>query len=399
MLARFLSWWRNVADSLWALPLAIAAGCAVLALFALNLELPWTSNIAWLYAGTAEQAPQFAASLVGAMITLTALAFSITMVVLTLAAQQLGPRLIGAFMSDRGTQMALGLFLGTVVYLLLLLRALDGSPGGGAPNLAITGGTALVLASVVTLLFFVHWLARSVVADHVIARIGEDLDKALERAFPERAKKCAETTPSGGCNLALDDRGYVQFVDYEGLAKDMADLGAIIVLHSYAGTHIIAGETDAHGDGASRDDLVRALKKAVVISAHRTSGQDPEWIIRQLVEIGLRALSPGINDEYTAMAVLDRLTLALSRLTQRYDPSGVWRDGAGVARVFGPTPTINHMFDAAFDQMREASADKLSVLEHMGRNLAKLHAHAALHNKLAAYRHLAKLDATMARAQ
>jgi uncharacterized membrane protein len=92
--ARLLALWNGVANSLWALPLTIAAAGGVCALLALKIELPWTSEIAWLYAGGGEQAPEFAASLVGAMITLTALAFSITMVVLTLAAQQLGPQCV-----------------------------------------------------------------------------------------------------------------------------------------------------------------------------------------------------------------------------------------------------------------------------------------------------------------
>jgi uncharacterized membrane protein len=370
--ARLLAWWNGVADSLWALPLAIAAAGGACALAALNIELPWTSQIAWLYAGGAEQAPEFAASLVGAMITLTALAFSITMVVLTLAAQQLGPRLIQLFMKDRGTQASLGLFLATIVYLLLVLRALDGSDEGTAPSLAITGGTALVLASVVTLLIFVHALARSIVADHVIARVGEALDDELERAFPAHTAGREHAPPAGEHALELGTRGYVQYINYEGLVRDLSGCDGQIVLAYSAGDHIIHGEVDAWGHGADHEKLLRALRSVVIISSQRTSDQDPEWSVRQLVEIGLRALSPGINDEFTALAVIDRLTLSLSVLVTRDQEAGVWSDKEGYPRVFGPTPSIAGILESAFEQLRESGSSKHYVLERIATSLMRL---------------------------
>lgn len=398
MFARLVSWWQSLIGSLWALPLAIAFACAGLALVALNLNLPWTSDVAWLYAGDAGQAPEFASSLVGAMITLTALAFSITMVVLTLAAQQLGPRLIGNFMSDRGTQCALGLFLGTIVYLLLVLRALDGEPSGDAPNLAITGGTALVLASTIALLFFVHWLAHSVVSDHVIARLGDALDGAIRRSFPENDPRFTCNAPKDGAPVALEKCGYVQVLDHEGLANSLSKLDAVMVLKYHPGDHVLFGESDASIVGANSDDGLHALKQAIVISAQRTPGQDPVWTVRQLVEIGLRALSPGINDEFTAIAAVNRLALSLSILLRRCDPAGVWCDDGGVPRVFGPTPTISDMADAAFDQLREASIGKAALMQCLTINLCKLQACAATRNQATVRRHMLRLREALARA-
>ena len=374
MTGRLLWVWEQVRGSLWALPLAIAAACAGLAILTLNLNLPWTSEAAWLYSGSARQAPQFAASLVGAMITLTSLAFSITMVVLTLAAQQLGPRLIQIFMGDRGTKFALGLFLGTVVYLLLVLRALDADDTGHAPNLAITGGTALVLASVVTLLFFVHALARSIVADHVIARVGDALDHAIERAFPETPEADAPPSPPAakGAPISLSARGYVQRIDYDALAKAAQRRDVQIVLAYHAGAHILHGETDAWITGSSPEELRDALQQAIVVSSQRAGGQDPEWSARQLVEIALRALSPGINDEFTALAVIDRLALSIALLMRRADPGEVWRDDTGAARIFGPRPAAAIMIHGAFAQIIESSFGKTEVLSRLEETLQKL---------------------------
>ncbi len=371
MLARAISKWEQVRDSLWGLPLAIALVCAGIAVGLLGLELPWVSDIGWLYSGGSGQAPQFASSLVGAMITLTALAFSITMVVLTLAAQQLGPRLIETFMRDRGTQMALGLFIGTVVYLLLVLRALDGTEASKSPALAITVGTGLVLCSVIALLFFVHSLARSIVADAVVARVGAALDLAICEVFPkETVKGNDRVPPTRGMPVQSSERGYVQRIDHKSLVRLARQNNAVIELAYDVGSHVINGEIDAWA--SCTNDISDAISGDIVIGTQRTSGHDPEWSERQLVEIALRALSSGVNDVFTALAVIDRLSLSLALLVTRGDATRVWLDEDGAARVYGPAPSFALMLGAAFDQIREAGAGQGAVLRRLADNLCKL---------------------------
>jgi len=185
MFPRLLSVWRDVRSSLWGLPLAMVVAAAIIALLAVTLPLSQSDDPVWfLYSGDAKDAPQFLSNLVTAMITMATLVISITMVVLTLAAQQLGPRLIRSFMADRRTQVTLGLFVATVVYLLLVLRSTYGATDR-VPNLAVTGGTALVLLCLVALLIFVHHLATSIIADNTIDRVGDALDADAKRLLPE----------------------------------------------------------------------------------------------------------------------------------------------------------------------------------------------------------------------
>ena len=205
MFTRLLTIWERVRASLWALPLAMVLGAGLLAVATLNAQIEIGNDPVWfLYSGTAKQAPQFLSNLVSAMITMATLAISITMVVLTLAAQQLGPRLIRNFMADRRTQSSLGLFVSTVVYLLLVLRSTYGDAGSVA-NLAVTVGTALVFLSVVTLLLFVHHLARSIIADNVIDRVGAQLDADIRRLLPSEIGQASgppsrhQTRKRSGC--------------------------------------------------------------------------------------------------------------------------------------------------------------------------------------------------------
>jgi uncharacterized membrane protein len=397
VLARLHLLSRRVANSLWATPLAAATFCAALAITALRFEPPWVSDVAWLYGGDSAQARDFASSLVAAMITLTALAFSITMVVLALAAQQLGPRLIQIFMSDRGTQAALGLFIGTVVYLLLVLHALDGGAGDEPPKLAIPIGTVLVFACVATLLVFVHSLARSIVSDHVVARVGADLDAAIAATFPKDEAGDSEQPPQPGEPVHLDARGYVQRIDYGALVKAAAAHDGRLLIAYRAGAHVVDGEPHAWTSECCADDLRPAIGRAVVISRERTEGQDPAWSVRQLVEVGLRALSPGVNDVFTSIAVIDRLTCSLAMLTARSEAPRVWRDSEGAARVFGPSPTFELMLDAAYDQIRESGADKQRVLLRLAEGLGKLAALAGPRHEEALRRHLELLARTARR--
>src|SRR5690606_12771843 len=189
MTARLTAFWAYLKESLWAVPLAMVVLAAALAIAAVEVRLVPADSAWWIYGGSSENAAEFLSSLLSSMINMATLAISITMVVLTLAAQQLGPRLIFNFMGDHRTQLALGTFIGTAVYLLLVLRIVQGRGLGSVPNLAVTIGTVLVLVSVVTLVLFVHHLARSIVADTMIDRVGTALDHAIGRYLPERREQ------------------------------------------------------------------------------------------------------------------------------------------------------------------------------------------------------------------
>ena len=375
MFTRLVTLWETVRTSLWALPLAMVfAGCG-LAVGALNIDLGFGSTSVWfLFSGSASQAPEFLSSLVTAMITMATLAISITMVVLTLAAQQLGPRLIRSFMSDRRTQLSLGLFAATVVYLLLVLRSAYGH-GNSVSNLAVTGGTVLVLLSIATLVLFVHHLAHSIISDNVIDRVGAQLDYDLMRLLPEKTpEKAAPPTKieKTGAPVISPHGGYVQAIDFDSIVAAAAHANAKVAMDIRAGDHVVPGRTIAYvvPETELSDDFCQTIQNAVVVGAERTAVQDIEFSIRQLVEIALRALSPGINDPYTADAVLDRLTLSIARIMTRGSAKSVWEDADGTERLVAPVSTFEGITDAAFNQIRQQALP--AVVIHMADCIGQL---------------------------
>lgn len=376
MFTRLITMWDRVRSSLWALPLLMVGAACALAYAALNANLKIGSDPVWfLYSGSASQAPQFLSNLVSAMITMATLAISITMVVLTLAAQQLGPRLIRSFMSDRRTQMSLGLFIGTVVYLLLVLRSTYG-PAEAVANLAVTVGTALVLLCVGSLLFFVHHLARSIIADNVVDRIGAQLDHDIARLLPAEEEDRPAPPPdpdTKGAPVVLAHGGYVQAVDIPAIVRAAAQADAFVELNIRPGQHAVPGCILGHiSPEAACEALTPVIQKAVVVGRERTAVQDLEFSVHQLVEIALRALSPGINDPFTAVAALDRLTLSLSKVMSRAEAKSIWRDDDGKTRLVTPVSTFEGITDAAFNQIRQRAAGMPAVLIRMADNIGQL---------------------------
>lgn len=389
MLLKLLSYWHEVRSSLWALPLLMVAAAGIAAFLAVQLPVRQGDDPVWfLYSGDAEDAPQFLSNLVTAMITMATLVISITMVVLTLAAQQLGPRLIRNFMADRRTQVTLGLFVSTVVYLLLVLRSTSGATDS-VPNLAVTGGTALVLLCLGAVLIFVHHLARSIIADTTIDRVGEELDRDLVRLLPESEGDWAPSLPihpcENGAPLTLRGSGYVQSVNYEGLVKIAKKAAAVIELEVKPGRHVILGSTFGwiHPPEAATEERRSKIENCLALEGERASIQDPENSIRQLVEVALRALSPSVNDPFTAMAVVDRLTESLAKVMRRGSAQCVWVDEDGLVRVLAPRSTFADFLEEAFRQIRQHSREHPAVLIRLVESLGQLLAQAKAAQKSA----------------
>jgi uncharacterized membrane protein len=377
MLPRLLTTWESIRTSLWAVPVLMIAFAVATAILAMKVRLEVGSDPVWfLYSGDAKQAPAFLSALVTSMITMATLAISITMVVLTLAAQQLGPRLIRIFMGDIRTQLTLGLFTSSVVYLLLVLRGVYGA-GDDAPNLAVTIGTFFVLLSTVALLLFVHHLARSIIADTVIESVGSDIDSQAAQLLPERNGDPASVAhePTGnGAPLRVNCHGYIQAIDTSDIVEAATQAHAAVKLELRAGhlvlQNMIVGHV--HPASAATSELAKRVENALIVGRERTPVQDLEFAVRQMVEIAVRALSPGVNDPFTAMVAIDRLTMSLARIMQRGDAQSVWCDGDGHIRLSIPASGFDGLIDVSFNMIRQNGSGSPAILIRLADGLMDL---------------------------
>ncbi|MEZ4331817.1 MAG: DUF2254 domain-containing protein [Myxococcota bacterium] len=373
MIPRLLAIAEQVRTSLWFVPTVMVIGALFVAWGSLevDVQVDTTGSVWWLNQGTAEDAGRLFSTLLGSLITMATLVISITMVVLTLAAGQLGPRLIRAFVGDRRAQFVIGFFLATVAYLLVVYRLLDGTlPKEAVPHFAVTLGSGLVFACLGALIFYVHHLSRSIVADTMVDRVGTELDRAIAANLPASDGDGPRQLVRGvgpPARLGFEQSGYLQAIDHGAIASAAKGRDALVELGVRPGHHVLADRDHVFvWPAAALDDaFAAAIRESVAIGPERTAFQDLEFSIRQLVEIALRALSPGINDPFTAIAVIDRIAASLAMAMTRAEVPSSHPDEDGRIRVLADTSTFEGLVDLGFNQIRQAASTHVDVLIDM----------------------------------
>jgi uncharacterized membrane protein len=374
--ARLTALWDRLRTSYWFVPTLMTAGAVVLSFASVHLDgqvnAKWVRTVGWIWAGSPEGARQVLSTIAGSMITVAGVAFSITIVALTLASTQFGPRLLRSFVRDLGNQVVLGTFVSTFVYCLLVLRTVRGGDGAEfVPYVSVTLGVAFALTSLGVLIYFIHHVATAIQAESLIAAVAGELEDAIEEMFPERLgdpgpeprEEVPETAPEGEAVRARHS-GYLQGVDEEELMEIACEHGLVLHLCLVPGRFASAGGTlvEASPPGLVDDGVADRIRAAFLLGRRRTPTQDAEYAVHQLVEIAVRALSPSVNDPFTSMTCLDWLGAALSELAGRKIPSPFRYDGQGRLRVIAEGPDFGAMADAAFNQIRQYGRGSVSVI-------------------------------------
>jgi uncharacterized membrane protein len=382
MNTRIITLWETIRTSFWFVPsimalIAIGASQVGLAIdrFGIQSEL---DILAEFYETTPESARALLTTIATAMITVTSIAFSITVVALSLASSQFGPRLIRNFMMDTGTQCVLGFFLSTFIYCLLITQATKSfDEQDFVPGISILTSLLLAILGVGVLIYFIHHVARAIQADNVIDNVYRELNEIITRLFPKDGE--ADQTQnqllldspipdfkevySNQQNIHSPTSGYVQTLDLAQL-KSLAE-SADSALHVYVrpGDFVVKGAVLAivYFQGPRLGCDTTKITELVRLGAHRTPIQDAEFAIRQLVEIAVRALSPGINDPYTAVTVVDKLSAVLCDLTDKTFPPVTHEDQEGIIRLCCKPVEYTGLGEAAFNQIRQYSKDSLAV--------------------------------------
>jgi len=382
--------WRREAlrTNLWLVPtveivlaVALFAGTYALDRAAYNGSLQFPS---WVISGTADAARQILTAIAAAVITVVTLVFSITIVTLTLASTQFGPRMLRNFIRDRITQFTLGSFVATFVYAILALVTIGpGSHGEFVPHLSITVTLALVVADVAILVVFIDHIAKSIQLPQVIASIASDLAHAIDSEGELPSADEAKAGPSLSEMLVRLDEdsgvvraprsGYLQYVSMSTLIDIARQSHAVIRLLHRPGHFVVEGQPLADvWPAAAAPGVARALGGAHATGPHRTLTQDLSFAVDQLVEIAIRALSPAVNDTFTALACIDWLGDGLGKIAERWRPAAVRRDASGRVRVITVTISFRRLVERAHDKIRQASRGMPAVMIRQLGALAKV---------------------------
>jgi uncharacterized membrane protein len=383
--------WRREAlrTNLWVVP--VLETLAVLVIFAASyaadraaydglIRLP-----SWVLSGSADSARVVLATVAAAIITVVGIVFSITIVALTLASTQFGPRMLRNFVRDRGTQASLGTFVATFCYATITLVSVGGGPHGDyVPHLSITVTLMLTLADVGVLIYFLNHIATMIQLPVVIGGIAGTL--AAEIAAQDRgtvfsvgaargpsSEELLARLAESGAPIRTPRSGYLQVIRHDTLLKIATAANAVVQLPYRPGHFLVAGQVVAWvWPPSAAGSVEKVLALGHVTGAYRTLPQDISFGFDQLVEIALRALSPAVNDTFTALTCVDWIADCLCRISTSWRPQRIRRDAEGQIRVIAYQADFDRLVERAFDTVRQAAIGMPAIMIRQLDALAKV---------------------------
>lgn len=373
--------WDSLRSSFWFVPsLMLTFGVA------LGLVMPWVDtqlslldDWPWPWLETTGEASRATlAAMAGALMTVTGVVFSVTMVTLSLTTSQFGSRLVRSFSEHNISQFALGTFLSTSVYCLLVLKSVRTVSGSEfAPHLSTAIGVVASICSLILLIAFIHATNHSIQAQSVVRAVAQDLQSAIDWLFPEPLEDGDQPDRPAGdvdpgqlfdrmhaTSIRCTSEGYLQGFDAHGLCQLAKEQNTAIRMLARPGDFISCGTVIAEFQSAevNPEELSDRFNGQLIVGIRRTPRQDLECAILELVEVAVRALSPGINDPFTAVAVIDYLSASLRKLAGRKTPSSYRFDEDGSLRLIIIPTTFTEVFETAFRQIRQYGCSSPAIL-------------------------------------
>ena len=390
MNARLIKLWNDLQSSYYFIPGLMAVGAVFLAMLTSHIDKTWDNtlaeNLGWFYSNKADGARAILTTIAGSMMTVASVTFSITMVAVTSAAGQYGPRLIGNFMRDRANQITLGTFTSTFVYCLLILRIARTGDASGiengvtefVPNLSLLVAMGLTMVSVGVMIFFIHHIPETLNVGNITGQVGRKLRRDIKDMYPENiGNDDADIEINPDCYHHKDAaavtavaEGYIQAVNEMAILDWATKNDAVVRLQYRPGDFAVSGDALMHvwkkdaPDEPLKDESLHELRAGYAMGQDRTAHQNILFLADELVEILARALSPGVNDPFTAINCINWFHSAIQTMTKVNLPSPYRRDETGELRVISYPISFKRFVSVICDQSRSyVATDRNTTLK------------------------------------
>ncbi len=377
---KFKFYWNELKMTFWFIPVLILIISILMSIGFVYLDgivtIPREGLARIFFVNSPDSARSILTTISGAMIGAAGTVFSITLVALTLASSQFGPRLVKNFMYVRLNQIVLGSYISTYLYCLLVLNAIRESNGYVfIPSISIFIAILAALINIILLIVFIHQIAVSIQPDKVIDDISkviydqvksifpeekdEEVEKIQKHIIPSIKSKYQHITP-----IVCPKSGYLQYIDNETLLDLVSKYDGMLDLHYRLGNYAVQGLELGllYTHDLLDKEKIDNIRDQFLIKTSKTARQDIEYSIYQMVEIAVRALSPGVNDPFTAFIIIDNLTAVLCYLAKKKFPLKYMADKEKNLRLITNSLEFEIVLDAAFNQIRQYSVGSASVI-------------------------------------
>jgi len=358
--------------SLWFIPIMMTLMGPILARLFFELDLYLSDEkdfFTWMWTGSPEAATELFTTLAVSLVTMATLLFSITMLVLTVVSQQYGSHILRVFKRNLFMKCVLGWFISAFVYSLFIIVFLstENDPDFH-PQFSIVFGILVMVLSFVIFIVFIHHMTNLIQSDHIIAAVTGGLRKKIEEleAFVEKPKEAPkkvlkELEDEG--KISLESSGYIQSIDVPYLVSLGTQFGTTLFLPLRAGHYVARGVPVVLMPETIDDEtFVAEVRKCFILGYERLPKDDFEYHLEQLMEICLKALSPGVNDTYVAMTVIDHLGDAFVMLAIRRFPQECYKDQEGELRVISKRFSYDSFVSAAINPIKQNARSNPQVL-------------------------------------
>lgn len=380
--------WAELRASLWFIPIFMFFGSLLFALGFIRLDVAidtkWLRESSPIFAISPDGARAMLLAVAGSMLTVVALSFTLTLNAMTHASAQFTPRILRNFMRDRSNQFVLGYFVGIFAYSLVASLSIRSEESVQfIPVLTVFAGLIFTLGGVIVLIFFIHHISTSLQITTIIDNIVYDTKTSIDHMFPKHLGEPAEQEERMQAWQADEQQkwitisnlngGYIQNINTKGLIYFAEENGIIIRMEHPIGHFVPQGaDLVSITHDASMDELAftpdkekkEELNKLFAIDRHRMIEQDTGFGIRQIVDIALKALSPGVNDTSTGINCIQFLGDIVGVLARRKFPLKI-RSHDGTPRVIVLAPTFKDYVETAFDQIRISGKANIAIFEYL----------------------------------
>ena len=368
---------ESIRTGFWAIPGACVVLAVFLGLALVKVDQRIEGDIAFAFGAGPDGAREVLSAISTSMMTFTGLVFSITIVVLQLTSSQFSPRVLRTFLRDRQTQLSLGVFVATFAYSVTVLRTVRGGDDDQfVPAVATTAGLVLLLLSVGVFVAYIHHIATAIQVSSIIVAIAAETRGAIDRRYPVDGgtgeQPTAHATLPVTSVVTASGSGVVNHMDNAQLVELARRSDVVLSTELRLGAFVPEGGPLVQVHGTTDGDIAKSVRESITLARDRTMRQDVAFGFRQLVDIGEKALSPGINDPTTAVQTLDQLHDLLRRLATRELRSGVYVDTERRARLITPAETFAEYVELALDEIEQYGRDAKQVGDRIEVLLADL---------------------------
>ena len=375
--------WERIAVNFLFIPGVMALGAVLLAwlMFWVDGQVPneVLNNSSFVISGSVGEARGYLFSMATVVLTTAGVVFTLLTLPLSTVAAQYGSRLLRIFLGDRTTQLVLGIFVATFTYCVIGAMAIPSAEvQPDAPQITVTVGLYLLIASFASIILMIQHISIMLQAPNIAAAAGAELQEVVSEEnrteitggehTPQTEKNLPDSSMVGDPHLVVAGRtGYIKYIDQKSLLLLAEKHDIVIRIVNKPGNFVRDGMVIARVWPGERID--KELDDIIRITFHlgnqRTPTQDVEYAVNQLTEMAVRAMSPAINDPFTAMTCLDHIGNGLALFARQGPVSPDVYDSQGRLRLLFDPVTFDELLGAAFDMLRHASSDNANVLMHM----------------------------------